>query len=113
VAKRVRESRGLNDYDERLREMEGSESYYHWRCTFGSLECASSVEGLRFGVCYNKGLGLVCPRFDEKVDVFRCHDGLPCNIFVDGFGFGECRDKVSRGKVRVCCSRFKRGSALI
>jgi hypothetical protein len=101
----------MNDYDKRLREIEDNESHYHWRCPFDSSECASSVKGLRFGVCYNKNLELVCPRFKADVDVFRCpFDKKPCNKFVDGFGFGACRDKVFGGKLRVCCSRFeKRG----
>ena len=96
----------MNDYDERLREIEDNEGHYRWCCPFDSSECVSSVKGLRFGVCYDEILGLVCPRFDDKIDVLRCHDGLPCNKFVDGFGFGACRDKVFGGKLRVCCSRF-------
>ena len=83
----------MNDYDKRLREIEDSESHYYWRCPFDSLECNRVVTGLRFGVCYDEILGLTCPRFDEKVDVFRCHDGLPCNKYAEGFGFGACRDE--------------------
>jgi len=87
-----------------FREIEDNESHYSWRCPFDSLECGNFVKGLRFGVC--KHFWLVCPRFNDKVDVFLCRDGLPCNKFVDGFGFGACRDKGFGGKLRVCCSRF-------
>ena len=106
----------MSSYDERLREIEDSESHYLWRCPFDSLECHRSVKRLRFGACYLpifnsrfevENLEFVCARFDMKVDVFRCRDGLPCNKFVVGCGFGACRDKDFGGKVRVCCSRFR------
>lgn len=96
----------MNDCDEHF----SKEAHYSWVCPFDNLSCEKSVEGLRFGVCYYRGLA--CPRFDEEVDVFRCSDGLPCNKFVDGYGFGACLDKDFGGKLRICCGRFKVGWVL-
>lgn len=96
-----------DDYEKALAELDESEGHYEWRCPFDLDECRISVEGLRFGVCRDKALGLVCPRYDErKVGILRCHDSEVCNKFVEGFGFGACRDKYAGGKLRVCCSRF-------
>ena len=100
------------DVNERIkRRFEGRpdfEGHYFWVCPFDGEDCAKSVEGLYFGFCYYEILGLVCPRFDGKIDVFRCPFSrrLPCNKWVAGFGFGACRDDYYGGELRRCCSRF-------
>ena len=94
----------MNEFDD---DPSANELHYSWVCPFDNLRCENSVKGLRFGVC--KDLMFVCPRFVDKVDVFRCRDGLPCNKFTEGFGFGACRNEAFGGKLRVCCSRFIKG----
>jgi hypothetical protein len=97
-------------YDEAVKRIDDSEGHYSYRCPYDSLSCERVVYefGRRFfAVCYfvsDGKLYSVCSRYDAMVDVFRCHDGLPCNRF-EGSSFGMC---LKGGKLSYCCSRFER-----
>jgi hypothetical protein len=90
--------------------------YYWWRCPFDGSPCNHYVKELRWGVCFSlkedffgQVVAVSCPRYDSQVRVFCCpwDLGLPCNRYVDGFGYGACRDKDLGVKLRVYCPRFE------
>ena len=99
-----------DSYDAEVEALFDRVAHYVWRCPIDLRDCDWSVKGMRFGYCYRESsVGqkyLGCPRFDASRKVLLCRDGLPCNKFVEGFGFGACRDKDCGYRLRENCIRY-------
>lgn len=79
-----------------------------YRCPYDFLECSNCICGLGYDACCVKlsiGSYGVCSRYRADVVVNRCSDGLPCNRFVEGFGFGGCLSAELHERVACCCHR--------